>query len=655
MDADRASPNPSSSHFGRYQITSELGRGGMSTVYRAYDPRFKREVAIKVLPHEMLHDPTFRERFEREAQTIAALEYSSVVPVYDFGEEDGQPFLVMRYMTGGSLEDRLKRGRLELPEAARIFSRLAPGLDRAHQRGVVHRDLKPGNILFDEFDDVFISDFGIVKLAEATHTLTGNVILGTPAYMSPEQGRGDKDIDHRSDVYALGCILFQMLSGRLPYEATTPFGMTIRHLTEPIPNLLEVRPDLPGEAQKMMEKAMAKDREQRYSTAGELARALTELASRKADVDITARSLPHVPAQKPQPAPPPPEKKVEEQPARPVPVVAQRATKPAPADATLPDLGEARTLIQPPSTAQLYEPSPFGQPAPKRRWGWIALIVAVIAILGIGLVAGGVTIFTTVVRNNQAKNTQKAELAAAAASQTSVSAQATSTMAAQQTSEAQAYQATQTAYALIPTATPNPGQLLAAAQFSWNPALVDNFRDNRNNWDLNTIANEIVVETKSISAGEYTIHTAATRAVSHRYVLDKSFSNFYLAVSVNIDVRSKKTFDPDAGLVFNYSDSGYYALSISPSGPCLLSEYDKGAGSTTPLLRSTTCPVTPGQTNRLEAISQGSQILVYVNKTHIGTVTDARFTQGKVGLFITLYDAGDEAVFSFSEFQVRQP
>ena len=136
--------------IGRYEIKCELGRGGMATVYEAYDPRFEREVAVKVLPREMLHDPQFRTRFEREAKTIAMLEHPAIVPVYDFGEESGQPYFVMRYMMGGSLSDRLRKGPLSIQEAARILSRLAPALDSAHSKGIIHRDLKPGNILFDK-------------------------------------------------------------------------------------------------------------------------------------------------------------------------------------------------------------------------------------------------------------------------------------------------------------------------------------------------------------------------------------------------------------------------------------------------------------------------------------------------------------------------
>ena len=188
--------------IGRYVIKELLGRGGMATVYLAYDELFEREVAIKLLPREMLHDPQFRVRFDREAKTIAMLEHSAIVPVYDFGEDDGQPFFVMRYMSGGSLSDRIKKGPISLQESAKMMERLSHALDDAHSKGIIHRDLKPGNILFDKRGDAYVSDFGIAKLSDSGSTVTGNTIIGTPAYMSPEQAQGET-IDSRADIYAL--------------------------------------------------------------------------------------------------------------------------------------------------------------------------------------------------------------------------------------------------------------------------------------------------------------------------------------------------------------------------------------------------------------------------------------------------------------------
>ncbi len=263
--------------IGRYIIKSELGRGGMATVYRAHDPSVDREIAIKVLPREMLHDPQFRSRFEREIKMVAALEHPSIVPIYDVGEEDGQPYFVMRYMTGGSLSDGIENGKFSIQDTARIIEKIAKGLAYSHRKGIVHRDLKPDNILFDDNGDPFISDFGVAKLTEASGGLTGSGVIGTPAYMSPEQAQGS-DIDSRSDVYGLGVIVYQMLSGQQPYSADTPMGIVVKHITEPVPEILDLIPNLPHEVDNIIKTAMAKDKANRYATTVELAKALNMVA-----------------------------------------------------------------------------------------------------------------------------------------------------------------------------------------------------------------------------------------------------------------------------------------------------------------------------------------------------------------------------------------
>lgn len=265
--------------IGIYVIKSELGRGGMATVYRGYDARFEREVAVKVLPRELLHaDPQFRLRFEREAKIVAQLEHSAIVPVYDVGEDDGQPYFVMRYMNGGSLSERIKAGISTIEEAARILGAIAPGLDEAHSKGIIHRDIKPSNILFDKRENPYISDFGIAKLTQAqSGNVTGSAIIGTPAYMAPEQAQGD-NVDGRADIYALGIILYEMVTGKQPYEADTPMAVAIKHITDPVPQILKANSRLPEGMDGIIRKAMAKDRNERYSTAVEMTNALRDLA-----------------------------------------------------------------------------------------------------------------------------------------------------------------------------------------------------------------------------------------------------------------------------------------------------------------------------------------------------------------------------------------
>jgi len=278
--------------FSRYEIREEIGRGGMATVYRAYDPLFEREIALKILKPEMLDNPQVRERFEHETNIIEKLEHEAIVPVYDLGRGNDQFFYVMRYMAGGSLSERIQMGSLSLFDVAGIIQRLGAALDYAHAKGVIHRDLKPGNILFDETDHSYISDFGIAKLAESSTTqLASSGIIGTPTHMSPEQARGE-NVDGRSDIYSLGVILFEMLSGHTPFEASTPLGMALKHATEPAPRILDINPNLPAGVEPVIRKVLSKKPEQRHRFGTELANAFVATLAKPLDSEANHATLP---------------------------------------------------------------------------------------------------------------------------------------------------------------------------------------------------------------------------------------------------------------------------------------------------------------------------------------------------------------------------
>jgi serine/threonine protein kinase len=263
---------------GRYKIKAELGRGGMATVYRAFDPISNREVAIKMLPHELLNNLVTRARFKRELKLVASLEHPAIVPVYDVGgDENQQPFFVMRYMSGGSLSDMIKKGKFSLRDAALIVERLASALDHAHSKGVIHRDIKPDNVLFDASNNPYLSDFGVAKVTESLVSTTGQGVIGTPAYLSPEQALGE-NVDRRADIYGLGAMLYEMLTGERPFGKDTVIGLALQHVNDPVPNILKVRPDLPGEVDVIIKTAMSKNRENRYATALDLARELNKVA-----------------------------------------------------------------------------------------------------------------------------------------------------------------------------------------------------------------------------------------------------------------------------------------------------------------------------------------------------------------------------------------
>ena len=358
-----------SEKIGRYIVKVELGRGGMATVYHAYDPNFERDVAIKVLPSAFLHDPQFRTRFEREAKMIALLEHPAIVPVYDFGEQDEQPYIVMRYMAGGSLADHLLKGAIPFDETARIIARLAPALDAAHARGIIHRDLKPGNVLFDQYGNAFLSDFGIARLTQsAATTITGDAIVGTPAYMSPEQVQGTKAIDGRADIYAMGVLIYQMLTGEIPYKADTPAKILLMHILEPVPNILEKKAELPSGSQEVINRAMAKDPTDRFGTTAELAGALED----------ATRGKP-VPAAKPRKSEP-----IDQTIVSGATVVSAHKT---PLPVRHPEASAEGTLVAQPMQPFPAVPGP-GPEVKQRSFPWAIVLIAVLLVGGV-LAAGG--------------------------------------------------------------------------------------------------------------------------------------------------------------------------------------------------------------------------------------------------------------------------
>jgi len=258
--------------IGRFEIISFIGRGGMAAVYQAFDPEQDRPVAIKVLGQEYQNDLGFRARFEREAETIARLDHPAIVPLYEFGQHEGKLYIVMEFMPDGSLADRIAQSPLSMIESARILERVGAALDYAHSQGIVHRDLKPSNILFDQDGSAFLADFGIA-LQSSIFTQDKIVLSGTPAYMSPEQARKEKEIDGRSDLYSLGITVYESLTGVLPFDSDTPMNTLIKRLQELPPSPREINPDLPLTLEPVFEKILAADPVQRYQSGAEFSQA----------------------------------------------------------------------------------------------------------------------------------------------------------------------------------------------------------------------------------------------------------------------------------------------------------------------------------------------------------------------------------------------
>ena len=259
------------STFGPYKILEPLGRGGMASVFKAYEPGLDRYVALKVLPAESVQDEASAERFRREAKVIARLEHPNITPIHSFGidERTQVPWMAMRLISGGTLSSRLTM-RITPPRAVGILRGVADALDYAHGKGVMHRDVKPANILLDEAGRVYLADFGIARLVEGATALTAaGLISGTPAYMAPEQATGAA-LDHRLDIYALGVVAYEVLAGRVPFPGDNPIEVLMKHVQAAVPDV----PDVTPEVMDVLEKALAKRPEDRYESAGALISAL---------------------------------------------------------------------------------------------------------------------------------------------------------------------------------------------------------------------------------------------------------------------------------------------------------------------------------------------------------------------------------------------
>jgi serine/threonine protein kinase len=261
--------------LGEYEIVQEIGRGGMADVYLAYQHSLDRSVAIKVLPPEYARDSAFVDRFLREARTAAGLEHPHIVPIYEADQQAGLYYIVMRYLEGETLKELIERqGPLPLPRVLRIVGQLAEALDYAHSQDVTHRDVKPSNIFTGQNDHVTLADFGIARAGEATRLTRTGTLLGTPEYMSPEQAKGG-EIDWRTDIYSLGITVYEMLTGRVPFRASTPHGVLHAQIYEQAPAPRTLNPALPLGVDRALARALAKQPDERYSSAMQFARALS--------------------------------------------------------------------------------------------------------------------------------------------------------------------------------------------------------------------------------------------------------------------------------------------------------------------------------------------------------------------------------------------
>ena len=263
---------------GRYDIRELLGQGGMSAVYKAYDPNLRRVVAVKLIHSHLSSDPEFVRRFQEEGAAVAQLRHNNIIQVYDFNHDGDTYYIVFEFIPGESLQGRVKRlaeanRKMPFEQTVNIAASVAEALDYAHSRSMIHRDIKPANVMLNVNGQAILMDFGIVKIMGGdSHTATG-AVLGTARYMAPEQIRGVQ-VDGRADIYSVGVMLYEMLSGKPPFKADSAMTLMMMHVNDPVPNLQTLRPDVPTDLVHIVNKALAKDPNQRYQSAGEMARDL---------------------------------------------------------------------------------------------------------------------------------------------------------------------------------------------------------------------------------------------------------------------------------------------------------------------------------------------------------------------------------------------
>jgi serine/threonine-protein kinase len=336
--------------IGAYRVVDMIGEGGFGAVYTAEDTAIGRTVVLKVLTTDVAGDQGMLQRFKREVEMIARLEHPYILPVYEYGQVEGDPYIAMRYMRGGSLYDVLRKANLSWEQLLGILEQVAEALDFAHERDVIHRDLKPANVLLDESGNASLADFGLAKTMEGSRDLTATGgILGTPAYMSPEQVRGEK-LDHRSDIYSFAVMTYESFSGENPFLVSTPMDYILKHMAEPPRPITSLLQELPPQVDTVFAQALAKEPEKRQKTATEFISRLRRAMTGEAEA---------IPA-------------------------------PEPATAPARDLGDAPTAVAEPELARSFGDAPTAVAEPDRSRGIRPLVrigAAALAIVGIAVVA----------------------------------------------------------------------------------------------------------------------------------------------------------------------------------------------------------------------------------------------------------------------------
>jgi serine/threonine protein kinase len=598
-------PNLIGKNISQYRIEEQIGQGGMATVYKAYQSSINRHVAIKILPSQYAQDPNFVKRFEQEARAIAALEHPHILPVYDFGTQDGLTYMVMRYVRGGTLGN-LMGTPLSYERIVRLISAVARALDYAHKQGVVHRDIKPSNILIDKNGEALLTDFGIAKLIESSGAtqLTGSgTILGTPAYMSPEQAKAEP-VDGRSDIYSLGVVLYELLTGQQPFQAETPVAVVLKHVSEPVPPPRSVKPDIPEAMERVVIKAMAKDPNERYQTVGEMEQAL-QAALRDIESRISTVSVP--------------------------------TTTSSPTQ-------NVAKVVPPPPKKSMVGPLLIGGGA----------VIALLCVAG-----GALALFGLISSPDTATPT------AVSRSTVSIGIQATATPTAETIVTAAAALASPTTEpAETPeiTSTPTAGKTpdtsattepiigIELPDITDSLLLQDNFDDNKNEWFTGDESDEYGRTIAEIVDGRYRVTQEAKKGVFiHNSLSQTKFGDFMISIDATpvehnasfgygLTVRENSRGDL---YLFEIDTNGYYSVAVRVNDEwTTLQDWTAFEA------------INADSTNQLSIQVSSSSFIFLINGEFATSVEDDTLKSGSIGVALELYDPGNKATADFDNLSV---
>ncbi len=582
--------------IGQYQIIEQIGQGGMATVFKAYQPSIDRYVALKILPSQFAQDPNFVKRFQHEAKAIAALEHPHILPVHDFGTAEGRPYMVMRYVEGGTLA-KLMGQAMPYERIAQFVGNIARALDYAHQQGVVHRDIKPSNILIDKHGEVLLTDFGIAKMIEgssATQLTSAGSILGTPAYMAPEQAEAKK-IDGRSDIYSLGVVLYELLTGQPPYQAETPLAVVLMHLNEPLAPPRTVKSDIPEPLERVVLKAMAKDPSQRFQTAGEMEQALKQALKEIESTSITAD----------------------------IPV-------PAP-----------RTEEIPKAVPQY--PSKSG----RSMMGPLLIGGGILALL-LCVVGGGLAIWAMMTSQDEQVVEATPSPGGHIQATIAVVQEATPTLTSEETSP------TATP---IPSPTPvtessSNDIIFSLPELDGEILFEESFDTNRHDWYTGEEEDEYGQSKAEIVDGRYRLSQQATQSVTWWSTLDEMvFDDFVLSIEA-IPVEHNAPFA--YGLVFrNNFDGNLYMFEIDSDGSFFVNLFEDGEW-TTLVDYTEMLAIKRDGPNQLVVEAIGPSLSFFINGEEAITIEDDTVERGSIGVVLELYEEGNSATVDFDNLVVYE-